>query len=99
MARCGLRPPHVTATFVWAGHHPARILCRALAILAGPRANFFLRILFSRISDTRPCRPAWHPSRPELSPRSRTRFWSASFLVRAIGILVVGERSHAPGRL
>src|ERR1700676_4986653 len=63
MARRGLRPQRATATLVWPGHSSAWLFGLAMAVSAGPRINFFLRVLFARIPDPRPHRPARHPSR------------------------------------
>src|ERR1700682_3148724 len=70
-----------------------------MAVSARSGVDFFLRVLFARIPDPRPHRPAWHPPRRELPRRSGARFWSATLLVRAVAVLVVVERPCASGGL
>src|ERR1700686_5155472 len=99
MARRGLRPQRATATLVWPEHGAARLFGLAVAVSARSRVDLFFRVLFARIPNPRPHRPARHSPRRELPRRSGARFWSATLLVRAVAVLVVVERSRAPGGL
>ena len=62
MSRRGFRANHPAATLVWPGHRNARVSGPPLDLSPRARADFFLRLLLSGISDHRLDRPAGNPS-------------------------------------